>query len=64
LAPEFPGDPFSPTIGYLLLAHFRRGGLRPTIGLEATDHSLAVDQRDGISLAKAWQIAHYDERQQ
>jgi hypothetical protein len=46
------------------MAHFRRGGLGPTIELAATDHPLAVDQRDGISLAKAWQIVHYYERQQ
>jgi hypothetical protein len=46
------------------MAHFRRGGLRPTIELEPTDHPLAVDQREGISLARAWQIVHYYDRQQ
>ena len=40
-------------------AHFRRGSLRPRIVLEPTDHPLAVDQRDGISLSKAWEIVHY-----
>ena len=39
-------------------AHFP-GGLRPTIELEPTDHQLAVDQRDGITLAKAWEIVHH-----
>lgn len=40
------------------LAHFRSGGLRPSIEVEATDHPLAVDQREGITLAKAWDIVH------
>jgi hypothetical protein len=41
------------------MAHFRGGSLRPMIELEPTDHPLAVDQRDGITLAKAWEIVHY-----
>jgi hypothetical protein len=41
------------------MAHFRAGGLRPIIELEPTDHPLAVDQRDGITLAKAWEIVHF-----
>lgn len=40
------------------MAHFRVG-LRPSIELEPTDHPLAVDQRDGISLDKAWEIVHF-----
>jgi hypothetical protein len=40
------------------MAHFRAGGLRPRIELEATDHPLAIDQREGISLDKAWEIVH------
>jgi hypothetical protein len=44
-------------------AHFRGGGLRPSIELEPTDHPLAVDQREGITLAKAWEIVHFYERQ-
>ncbi len=40
-------------------AHFRSAGLRPLIELEPTDHPLAVDQRNGISLAKAWEIVHH-----
>ena len=40
-------------------AHFRDGNLRPRIELEPTDHPLAVDQREGITLAKAWEIAHF-----
>ena len=41
------------------MAHFRRDGLRPWIELDSTDHPLTVDQRDGISLAKAWEIVHF-----
>src|SRR5712692_4831685 len=40
-------------------AHFRGDGLRPMIELQPTDHALAVDQRDGITLAKTWEIVHY-----
>jgi hypothetical protein len=41
------------------MAHFRRGGKRPTIELEPTDHPLAVDQREGITLVKAREIVHF-----
>lgn len=40
-------------------AHFRGGGLRPLIELEPTDHPLAVDQREGITVQKAWEIVHF-----
>jgi hypothetical protein len=40
-------------------AHFRGDGLRPLIELEPTDHPLAVDQREGISLRKALEIVHF-----
>ena len=41
------------------MAHFRGEGLRPNIEVEQTEHPLAVDQRNGISLAKAWEIVHF-----
>jgi hypothetical protein len=41
------------------MAHFRDGNLRPAILLEPTDHPLAVDQREGITLEKAWEIVHH-----
>ena len=41
------------------MAHFRGRGLRPKIELERTDHQLAVDQANGITMKKAWEIAHY-----
>jgi len=40
------------------MAHFRSGNLRPAIRLEPTDHPLSVDQRNGITLDKAWDIVH------
>jgi hypothetical protein len=38
--------------------HFRSGGMRPTIELEPTAHPLAVEQRTGISVERAWEIVH------
>jgi hypothetical protein len=39
-------------------AHFRSGDQRPTIELEPTDHPLAVEQRRGITIVRAWEIVH------
>lgn len=47
------------TLHLKTMARFRGGGLRPSIELEPTDHPLAVDQREGISLSKAWEIVHH-----
>ena len=71
---EFPDSPeIGPFFGWLCtriayypedtfllktMAHFRGGHLRPAILLEPTDHPLAVDQREGITLEKAWDIVH------
>jgi len=41
------------------MAHFRGGGLRPWIELEPTDHPLSLDQRNGISEERAWEIVHW-----
>jgi hypothetical protein len=38
--------------------HFRPGNRRPTIELEPTDHPLAVEQRNGISIERAWEVVH------
>ena len=44
-------------------AHYRGGGLRPTIHLHRDcDHQLAIDQREGISWDKAWEIIHLSEQ--
>jgi hypothetical protein len=55
---------YYPTDTYRLktMAHFRSGGLRPLIELEATGHPLAVHQREGIALDEAWRIVHFYER--
>ena len=51
---------YRPADTYLLKtrAHFRGNKLRPSIEVEPTDHPLAVDQREGITMAKAWDIVH------
>ena len=51
----YPAD----TCGLKTMAHFQDGNLRPLIVVEPTDHPLAVDQREGITLEKAWQIVHF-----
>lgn len=38
--------------------HFHSAGRRPTIELEPTDHPLAVEQRNGITMERAWDIVH------
>jgi hypothetical protein len=37
--------------------HLRGGGTRPSIELERTEHPLARDQHDGITLARAHELA-------
>ena len=39
------------------MVHTRKIGLRPLIELEPTDHALALEQRDGITLARVREIA-------
>lgn len=39
-------------------AHFQGGNRRPLIELEPTDHPLSIDNREGITLARAWEIVH------
>jgi len=36
--------------------HLRNGGLRPSIELEPTDHPLAVEQREGITIERVQEI--------
>lgn len=47
------------TLGLKTMVHFKGGDDHPTIEVEATDHPLAVDQKEGITLAKAWDIVHH-----
>jgi hypothetical protein len=49
---------FTPTLVLKSRVHFQGNGLRPIIELEPTDHPLAVAQREGISLERAWEIVH------
>jgi hypothetical protein len=51
------------TLGLKTMAHFRDGRLRPYIVVEPTDHPLAVDQRHGITLDRAWEIVHWYQHQ-
>lgn len=66
-------DDLEPTYGYLVnrielyeddtfllkaRVLFRGGGQRPCFELEPTNHPLAVDQRNGISIERAWQMVH------
>jgi hypothetical protein len=43
------------------MAYFRKGW-RPSIVLEESDHPLAIDQREGITLNKAWEVVHSFEK--
>jgi hypothetical protein len=51
LCSRLPGYP--DTLNLKTNVHFRAGRLRPLVELEPTDHPLAVDQRNGMSVA-AW----------
>lgn len=46
------------TLSLKTRVHFSGGRTRPTIELEPTDHPFAVDQREGITLERAWKIVH------
>jgi hypothetical protein len=43
-------------------AHYRGDGLRPRIVVHESEHPLYLQQRDGISLAEAWEIVHFYDR--
>ncbi len=47
------------TLSLKTMAHFVGGGQRPRIEVEPSDHPLAVDQSEGITLARAWEIVHF-----
>lgn len=49
------------TLNLKTRVHYRGGGLRPRIEVEPTEHPLAVQQRNGISLDEAWKIVHFCE---
>jgi hypothetical protein len=45
------------TFALKTLVHLRTGNKRPAIELEPTDHPLAVEQREGISITRVEEIA-------
>jgi hypothetical protein len=46
------------TYGLEAKLRFSDARTRPRIELEPGDHPLVVEQRDGITLARAWQVVH------
>ena len=50
------------TLGLKTLLHLRTGNKRPAIELEPTDHPLAVEQRDGMSIERVEEIAALSRR--
>jgi hypothetical protein len=48
--------PYPDTINLKTMVHLRDKGLRPYIELEPTDHPLAVEQRQGISVDRVAEI--------
>ena len=49
-------DDYPDTVNLKTMVHLRNQGLRPYIELEPTDHPLAIEQRDGIAMARVAQI--------
>jgi hypothetical protein len=46
------------TLALKTMAHFQGKGMRPRIEVEASEHPLSRQHREGISLAEAWEIVH------
>jgi hypothetical protein len=53
-----PGYP--PTLNLKCMVHTRPVGQRPAIELEPTDHPLAVEQREGITVARVQEFAEIE----
>jgi hypothetical protein len=52
--------PFYPnTLSLKTLVHPRSGGIRPRLELEETDHPLSIDFYNGITMARAQEIAEH-----
>ncbi|MCA9804676.1 MAG: DUF2199 domain-containing protein [Cyanobacteria bacterium HKST-UBA02] len=47
------------TLGLKTMVHFKGNNERPSIELEPTDHPLAIHQKQGLTLEKAWEIVHF-----
>jgi hypothetical protein len=50
-------SPYPATLSLKTQLHLRGGGKRPSIELEPTDHPLAIEQRQGISIKRVEEIA-------
>ncbi len=50
------------TLELKTMAYYQGDGLRPRILLEESEHPLHCQQRDGISLAKAWEMIHHSKK--
>lgn len=48
--------PYPDTVNLKTMVHLRDNGIRPYIELEPTDHPLAVEQRNGISIERVAEI--------
>ena len=48
--------PYPDTINLKTMVHLRDDGIRPFIELEATDHPLAIEQREGIPASRVAEI--------
>jgi hypothetical protein len=48
---------YPPTLNLKTMVHTRPVGIRPYVELEPTDHPLAVEQRSGITMARATELA-------
>jgi hypothetical protein len=55
LSSNIPGYPT--TLSLKTHVHTRELGLRPLIELEPTDHPIAIEQREGITMARVQEIA-------
>jgi hypothetical protein len=55
LSTALPGYP--DTLNLKTMVHTREVGRRPLVELEPTDHPLAIEQREGITLARVQEIA-------
>ena len=59
LSAELPSSLYPSTLNLKARAHFRDNGLRPYIEVEPTDHPLAVEQRNGISVSRVAEICAF-----
>lgn len=49
---------YSDTLHLKSMVHIRNNGIRPSVVLDESDHPLAIDQRNGISLDRLGEILH------